>query len=269
MVDLRGAAQQEVFADPAVVSFGAVTGDASGIERIVRIHNISTRRRVVSIGNAALAPKGVEITADPQRVRLGPGESAAVVIRADTLDLSDEAGIATGELVLRAGYSPEVHVPWAVAVPQNVDLISRVSLEGTGDRVSDATPSVLALVAGAVTVTPDPQVRAVDRLEVQLWRGKSLLGVLARRRELLPGRYTFGLTGRGSNGERLRRGMYAIRIVALPGDGTRRQSETVDVSRQLDGLRARKRMETEVGQATCLHPLESPILATVQTSQEA
>ena len=106
--------------------------------------------------------------------------------------------------------------------------ILRVSLEGTGDRVSDATPSVLALVAGAVTVTPDPQVRAVDLLEVQLWRGKSLLGVLARRRELLPGRYTFGLTGRGSNGERLRRGMYAIRIVALPGDGTRRQSETVE-----------------------------------------
>ena len=108
-------------------------------------------------------------------------------------------------------------MPWAVAVPQNVDLISRVSLEGTGDRVSDATPSVLALVAGAVTVTPDPQVRAVE-----------LLGVLARRRELLPGRYTFGLTGRGSNGERLRRGTYAIRIVALPGDGTRRQSETVE-----------------------------------------
>ena len=228
MVDLRGAAQQEVFADPAVVSFGAVMGDATGIERIVRIHNISTRRRVVSIGNAALAPKGVEITVDPQRVRLGPGASVAVVVRADTVDLSDEAGIATGELVLRAGDSPEVHVPWAVAVPQNVDLISRVSLEGTGDRVSDATPSVLALVAGAVTVAPDPQVRALDRLEIQLWRGKSLLGVLARRRELLPGRYTFGLTGRGANGERLRRGMYAIRILALPGDGTRRQSETVD-----------------------------------------
>jgi subtilisin family serine protease len=228
LVDLRGAAQLEVFADPAVVSFGTATGDASGIERVIRIHNISTRRLAISIGNVPIAPKGVEITTDAERVRMRPGASTAVVVRADTFDLSDEAGIATGELVLRAGDSPEVHIPWAVAVPATVDLISRVTLEPTDERVSDATPSVLALVAGAVTVTPDPQVRAVDFLEVQLWRGTSLLGVLARRRELLPGRYTFGLTGRGPSGERLRAGRYTVRIVAWPGDGTRRQAETVE-----------------------------------------
>jgi len=76
-------------------------------------------------------------------------------------------------------------------------------------------------------VTPDPQVRAVDLLEVQLWRRSSLLGVLARRRELLPGRYTFALNGRGAGGERLRAGEYVIRVVAWPGDGTRRQAETI------------------------------------------
>jgi hypothetical protein len=183
---------------------------------------------VISIGNASLAPKGVEITVDPERVRLRPGASAEVVVRADTFNLSDEAGIATGELVLRAGDSPEAHVPWAVAVPATVDLISRVTIVPTDKRVSDATPSVLSLVAGAVTVTPDPQIRAVDLLEVQLWRGTSLIGVLARRRELLPGRYTFGLTGRGPSGERLRAGKYVVRVVAWPGDGTRRQAETVE-----------------------------------------
>lgn len=228
LVDLRGAAQLEVVADPAVVSFGTATGSSTGIERTVRIHNISTRRLVVSIGNASLAPKGVEITADPERVRLRPGGSAEVVVSADTFNLSDEAGIATGELVLRAGGSPEVRVPWAVAVPAAVDLLSQVTLVPSDERVSDATPSVLALIAGAVTSTPDPQVRAVERLEVQLWRGTSLLGVLARRRELLPGRYTFGLTGRAASGERLRRGVYSVRVVAWPGDGTRRQSETVE-----------------------------------------
>ena len=72
LVDLRGAAQLEVFADPAVVSFGTATGDASGIERVIRIHNISTRRLAISIGNVPIAPKGVEITTDTERVRLRP-----------------------------------------------------------------------------------------------------------------------------------------------------------------------------------------------------
>jgi minor extracellular serine protease Vpr len=227
LVDLRAAAQLEVVADPAVVSFGTATRSSSGIERIVQIRNISTRRFVVSIGNASLAPKGVEITVEPERVRLRPGGRADVLVRADTFNLSDEAGIATGELVLRPAGAPEVRVPWAVAVPAPVDLLSRVTLVRTDERVSDATPAVLALVAGAVTPSPQPQVRAVELLEVQLWRGQTLLGVLARRRELLPGRYSFGLTGRSASGERLRRGSYFVRVVAWPGDGTRRQSETV------------------------------------------
>lgn len=228
LVDLRAAVQQEVFAEPAVVSFGTTASSPSGIERILRIHNVSTRRLAVTIGSAALAPKGVEITADTQRLRLRPGGSTEIVIRADTGDLSAEAGIATGELVLRVDGLSEVHVPWAVAVPPPVDLISRVSLEQTDARVSDATPAVLTLVAGAVTAAPDPQVRAVGLLEVQLWRDDELLGVLARRRELLPGHYTFGLTGRGPSGERLPSGKYAVRVVAWPGDGTRRQAETVE-----------------------------------------
>lgn len=227
LVDLRAAVQQEVFAEPAVLSFGTTASSPFGIERILRIHNVSTRRLAVTIGSAALAPKGVEIRADPQRVRLRPGGSSEIVISADTADLSAGAGIATGEVVLRVDGSSEVHVPWAVAVPPPVRLISRVFLERKGSRVSDAAPAVLTLVAGAVTAAPDPQVRAVDVLEVQLWRGAERLGVLAQRRELLPGRYTFGLTGRGPSGARLRRGTYTVRVVAWPGDGTRRQAATV------------------------------------------
>ncbi|MBA3402867.1 MAG: hypothetical protein H0U05_12890 [Actinobacteria bacterium] len=70
--------------------------------------------------------------------------------------------------------------------------------------------------------------RPLDVLEVQLRRrNRELIGILARRREVLPGRYTFGLTGRGPSGERLRRGSYIVRIVARPGDGTRQQVEDV------------------------------------------
>jgi hypothetical protein len=170
----------------------------------------------------------VEVTADPQRFRLRAGRSAEVLLSADTDQLSEQAGAATGEIVLHVSESQDVRVPWAVAVPPRAPLLSRISLRTTGGRVSDATPVVLGLVAGSITSSPDPQVRPVDVLEVQLWRNGVLLGVLARRRELLPGRYRFGLTGRGPDGERLPRGSYVVRVVARPGDGTRRQVENVE-----------------------------------------
>jgi subtilisin family serine protease len=226
LVDLRTAIQQEVYAEPAVLSFGTA-GGSSEIERSLRIRNVSTRSVVVTVGQATLAPKGVEVTIDPASVRLRPGGSALVAILADTRDLSSEAGIATGEIVLRAPGAPEVHVPWAVAVPPAADLLSRLSVKQPRSRVSDESPAILTLVAGAVSAAADPQVRAVGELEIELWRGPQRLGVLARRRELLPGRYTFALTGRSPDGSRLRRGEYTLRVVATPADGTPKQSEKV------------------------------------------
>ena len=56
----------------------------------------------------------------------------------------------------------------------------------------------------------------VARLDVQLWRGGDGLGLLARVRDLLPGRYTFGLTGRDPRGNELPPGDYRLRLVAWP-----------------------------------------------------
>jgi minor extracellular serine protease Vpr len=225
VVDLRAAVQQEAYAEPSLLSFGAA--GKAGAERVLHITNVSTRRLAVSIGNTAIAPKGVEITVDPQRVRIRPGRSADVVVTANTSQLSSVAGAATGDLVLRTADSPDVHVPWAVAVPAPVDLVSHIRIQMTGTRVSDATPAALSFVAGSVSATPEPQVRSVELLDVELWRGDTRLGLLARRRELLPGRYTFGLTGRGATGARLPRGTYTIRLLAFPGDGTRKQVDRI------------------------------------------
>ena len=232
LIDLRSAVQQELVVVPASVSFGSVESapefERFTLEQTIRIRNASTRPLVVRVASAALAPKGVVISLEPERVRLRARAGIDVVVRADTRELSAQAGVATGELVLRVADAHEIHVPWAVAVPErSVDLISRVALRTTSTRVSDATPAVLSLIAGAVTGGPQPQVRAVEILDVQLWRAETLVGVLARRREVLPGRYTFGLTGRGPDGERLRRGSYVVRVVARPGGGSRRQVESV------------------------------------------
>jgi subtilisin family serine protease len=227
LLDLRAAVQQEVVAVPSSISFGVPVRNTIELAQVVRVRNVSTRRLELTIQSIALAPKGVEITVVPQELELPAGASAKVVVRAATGALSERAGAATGEIAL-VGSGVDVHVPWAVAVPaRGADLVSRVSLEATAGRVSDATPAVLSLVAGAIVADPGPQILPLEVLEIQLRRGDELLGVLARRRELLPGRYTFGLTGRGPGGERLRRGRYVIRVVARQGSGLRRQVESV------------------------------------------
>ena len=228
LVDLRAAVQQEIVTSPASLSFGIPVRSSLELERTLRVRNVSTRDLEISIQPTALVTKGVEISVDPVQLELRPGRSADVVVRANTSVLNEESGFATGELVLGVSGSREVRVTWAVSVPlPDTDLLTGVTLEPTSGRVSDATPAVLELVAGAVATDPGLQVRPLDVLEVQLRRGDELIGVLARRREVLPGRYTFGLTGRGPDGDRLPRGSYTIRVVARPGSGLRQQAEDV------------------------------------------
>jgi len=44
------------------------------------------------------------------------------------------------------------------------------------------------------------------------------VGVLARLRDLLPGVYSIGITGRGPSGAKLKPGAYELRVVAWPVD---------------------------------------------------
>ena len=47
------------------------------------------------------------------------------------------------------------------------------------------------------------------------------LGLLVRMRDLLPGSYAFGLTGRDPNGNTLPTGDYTLTLGAFPPDGSR------------------------------------------------
>ena len=44
----------------------------------------------------------------------------------------------------------------------------------------------------------------------------SKLGILAQLRDLLPGRFAFGLTGRDANGDTLEPGKYRLLLTAYP-----------------------------------------------------
>ncbi len=89
---------------------------------------------------------------------------------------------------------------------------------------SDTKPATLPSSPGG---SPGPrlQIEPVARLDVLLYTaGGRFLGVLSRQRDLLPGVYRFGLTGRGASGAALPAGSYEIRVVAnpvLPGPPSR------------------------------------------------
>ena len=63
---------------------------------------------------------------------------------------------------------------------------------------------MLTVVAGRVDGTAErPQLLPLEQLAIELYRGDKCLGRLALVRDVLPGRYAFGITGRGPGGRRL------------------------------------------------------------------
>ena len=76
LVDLRDAVQQELYAEPSSVSFGAAHGTRVS-ERVIRVTNVSTRRLAVSIGSNGIAPKGVAGDRRPAARSPSPGRERA------------------------------------------------------------------------------------------------------------------------------------------------------------------------------------------------
>jgi hypothetical protein len=79
---------------------------------------------------------------------------------------------------------------------------------------------VLTVVAGRIDGSAErPQLQPLSELTIDLYRGDRNLGRLALVRDVLPGRYSFGITGRGINGGRLPPGPYVLRLTAIPVGG--------------------------------------------------
>jgi hypothetical protein len=107
-------------------------------------------------------------------------------------------------------------------------LLREVRLSRAAFAPSDNDPVVLSFAAGRVDGTAErPQLLALERLDVVLYSGGRTRGRLARLRDLLPGRYAIGVTGRDALGKLLSPGAYELRLVALPAGGGRIERVTV------------------------------------------
>ena len=221
VVDATAASAAEVIADPAAVGFGAADEPGWTAVRRVAVRNVSTRRVTVEVAAAVEGIAGVSVVARPTRVRLQPGAQSIVTLTARVSFLPRRLGAIEGRTRLDVSGGGRIFVPWAVALPApGSALIGGVTLSMKSFRASDRAPAVLTVQAGQVRDRAGRrQLRPLSQLDVELWRGRERLGLLARLRDVLPGRYAFGLTGRGPRGGPLAHGPYRLRVVARPPEG--------------------------------------------------
>ncbi len=219
LVDVGGAAAAELAALPATLAFGRVQGDGWHATQLLTLHDVSTRKLRVRI--EAGGRDGLQITPFPRRVRLKPDGSTVVRLVARLRGAPPAGGSAEGAILLKPHGSAQIRVPWAITFgrpPGN--LLSAVALSALAFRPSDTNPAVLSLRAGSLVQDPTgPQIRPVARLDVELWHGGERIGLLARLRDLPPGRIAIGLTGRDPEGNLLAPGQYRIRLIAVPTTG--------------------------------------------------
>jgi hypothetical protein len=221
VVDAAAASAAEVIAEPAAVGFGAADGPGWKAVRRIAVRNVSTRRVTVGVAAAVEGIAGVTVIAKPTRLRLLPGAQSVVTLTARVSFVPRRLGAIEGRTRLDVSGGGRIFVPWAVALPVHGSaLIGRVTLSARSFRASDRTPAVLTVQAGQVRDRAGRhQLRPLSQLDVELWRGGQRLGLLAQLRDVLPGRYAFGLTGRGPRGGPLAHGPYRLRVVARPPDG--------------------------------------------------
>jgi subtilisin family serine protease len=222
LVNPEGASAAELVADPPTVTLGALLARRKQTTGELTLRNVTRRPLAVRL---AAGPSSAGVTVETSRSRLvmPPGRSATIVVtlRAETRPASPTA--LAGAIVATAGRGVRLRIPWAAAVPVgDRPVVSGVRLSQERFAPNDRAPTLLTLVAGRVDGPPErPQILPLARLDVELYRGTRRVGRLVRLRDLLPGRYALGVTGRGPQGARLRSGAYVLRIVGAPVGGGR------------------------------------------------
>jgi len=222
-LDLGAAAAAEIVAEPATLPIGHA--NARGWQGTARftVRNVSRRplRITVSIGQSGEVG-GAALAVSPGTFTLAPRAGRKVFVAARMAYLPPGVRVVSADFELRAGGAAPVRVPWTLTVGRyERNLLGGARLSTDRFRPSDSAPALLELRAGRIVEGGGRSViLPLAYLDLDLWRGRERIGLLSRLRNLLPGRYTFGLTGRGPDGGRLSPGRYTLRLLGQPpGEG--------------------------------------------------
>jgi hypothetical protein len=128
---------------------------------------------------------------------------------------------AEGVLIVTPAAGRAIRVPWTIVFGRRRPAeLTTVRLSQRAFTPSDAAPALLSFVAGSVRRSAAASdVLPLSRLDLELWSpAGGRIGLLARLRDVLPGRYSFGVTGRDPTGSVLPSGDYQLRLVAFGTD---------------------------------------------------
>ncbi len=212
VVDPGAAAVEEISASATSLSFGPWTGPDWHKTAALVVKNVSTRQLTVRIASSSRL-----LTVAPAKLVLAPGRQLTVRVTARAAKRPALA-VVTGGLVLAPSGSAALRVPWVVIFrPYSGSLVGPARISPASFSPSDSKPAALQVVAGRVTGSTRIEIQPVARLDVLLYTaGGTYLGALAHARDLLPGAYSFSLSGRGPTGDVLPPGSYEIRVTAWP-----------------------------------------------------
>jgi hypothetical protein len=224
LVDVGAAASGELATDPTALAFGpAARPNWQGTQRLT-IRNLSTRSLDLRASVPQSGGAGLSLVASPSRFRLRPHGKITIQVKASFAGTPGTAPPAEGTIDIGSRSTTHVRVPWAIPFGRDTaPLLTAVHLSQRRFTPSDTTPAVLSFQAGALaTGDGATQIRPVGRLDMNLTSAYGTsLGLLVRMRDLLPGRYAFGLTGRDPQGNKLPPGDYTLTLRAIPPDGSR------------------------------------------------
>jgi hypothetical protein len=212
------AAVGEVAAQPSTLGFGIWEGPRWHATRTVTVRNVSTRRLQLSLSSLVDGEsEALKFKVVPDRLVLGIGRSARVKVTV-TAPAAPRARLITGVLQVAAAGSETLRVPWALSFRRySANLVPRVTISDKSFKPSDTNPAVLTVQAGNLVRDYGLQIQPVSRLDVLLYTATGrYIGVMARLRNLLPGSYSFGITGRGPTSVQLAPGSYELRLAAWP-----------------------------------------------------
>ncbi len=218
LLDLGASAVGEIASSPTSLGFGVWGGPHWHATRTVVIRNVSTRRLVISATAVADGDsEALRFRVRPAQFALAPGKARQVEVSV-IAPVAPAARLVTGAIRVSAVGSETLRVPWALLFRQTTaDLLGKVSLSTSSFKPSDTDPAILSVRAGAVVRDHGVQIVPVRQLDILLYTTNGrFIGVMARLRDLLPGAYSFGITGRGPTSARLAPGPYELRLAAWP-----------------------------------------------------
>jgi minor extracellular serine protease Vpr len=223
LIDVGGATATELTAAPASLAFTRATSAKSRIEEVVALRNVSFRRLILSL-HVAVSHEGagpLDFDVRPARISLAAGRTVRVRVRARVTGKPEGDAPAEGLLVVTPVAGRDVHVPWTILFgPRTEPALGAVRLSLHSFHPSDAAPALLSFVAGSVGRDAGrAAVQPLSRLDLELWSPDGgRIGLLARLRDVLPGRYSFGVTGRDPAGAVLPTGDYQLRLLGYGTD---------------------------------------------------